>query len=823
MDQLFHDVKFGLKLLWKEKALSLTVLLTLAVCVGANTAIFSVVNTVLLDPLPFAEPDRLVRVFNSYPNAGAERASNAAPDYFYRRERVEAFHNVAVYQPWGHTVGEAGSPEQLLSMRVTPSFLPTLGVSPLLGRNFSEEEMDVGNEQVVILDYGFWQERYAGDPGALGQSLRINGLPYTIIGVLPEFYNFLGQRESRFYVPIPFSPEDRTPEQLHSNSYQMIARLAPGATIEQAVAQIDVLNAELTELIPVPNIAQMLADVGYHVRVVNLQQDLVRDIRPTFIMLWVGVAFVLLIGCLNIINLMLARSNVRLREIATRIAVGADRARIGRQMLTEAVLVAVIGGLLGLVVGAGGLQLLDTLGVEDLPRGAQVGIDSTVVAFTLGIAIIAGILFGLLPLIHIFRSDLNAVFRSESRTGSASRGAVMLRSALVTGQVAIAFILLIGAGLMFASLRAALNEDAGFEPSSILTGFVSLPDARYPDDVERGQFIDEMLRDIKALPGVTAASITTQLPFGGSNSSTVILPEGYVPEAGESLLAPLRTAVGPDYFETLGIPLIAGRFFDESDTDETMNVIILDEWLAHRYFPDESPLGRRMLVGAVPGSEEATEEENLFTVIGVVGQIKHNDLTESEHVGAYYFTYKQAVPAFMTLTVRTAVEPTSLTQPIRTAVAGIDPDMPFFYPETLDERIAESLATRRTPMLLLMIFAGVALFLAAVGIYGVLAYTVTQRTRELGIRMALGSSPDKVFHLVIRQGLRVVVIGLVIGALGSLGLVQLIQALLYGVSPTNPIVLLSVAALLAAAGIVACLLPARRATRIDPVVALNTE
>jgi predicted permease len=366
MEQFIQDLRFGLKLLWKEKALSLTILLTLAVCVGANTAIFSVIHTVLLDPLPFPEPDRLVQVFNSYPNAGAERASNSAPDYFYRRESVEAFQEVAAYQNWAHTVGEPGSPEQVRSMRVTPSFLPMLGVNPLIGRNFSEEEMDIGSEQVAILDYGFWQERYAGDPGALGQSLRINGVPYTIVGVLPEGFDFLGQRESRFYVPIPFTPEERTPERLHSNNIQMIARLAPGATNEQAIAQIDVLNAELTELIPIPNIAQMLADVGYHVRVVNLQADLLRDVRPTFIMLWVGVVFVLLIGCLNIINLMLARSNVRLREMATRIAIGADRVRLGRQLLTEAVLVAVIGGLLGLAAGAGGLRLLETLGVEDL-------------------------------------------------------------------------------------------------------------------------------------------------------------------------------------------------------------------------------------------------------------------------------------------------------------------------------------------------------------------------------------------------------------------------------------------------------------------------
>jgi predicted permease len=823
MDQLLRDLRFGLKLLWKEKALSLTVLATLAVCIGANTTIFSVINNVMLESLPFAEPDRLVRAFNSYPNAGAERASSSAPDYFFRRERVQAFEDVAVYQYWAHTVGEPGSPEQIRSVRVTASFFPILGVRPLLGRSFNEEEMEEGSEQVVILDYGFWQERYGGDPAVLGQDLRVNGLPYTIVGVLPDGFDFLGQQVSRFYVPIPFTAADRTTERLHNNNCEMIARLAPGATIEQAARQIEVLDEALIEEWPLPNAKQILEDAGYHVQIVNLQDDLLRDVRPTFIMLWAGVAFVLLIGCLNIANLMLARSGVRMRELATRLALGADRARLGRQLLTEAVTIAVLGGLLGLAAGMAGLRLLGTLGVEDLPRGAHIGIDGTVVAFTLAISIAAGVLFGLIPLIHIFRSDLNSVFRSESRTGSSGRGAVMLRSALVTGQVAIAFILLIGAGLMFASLRAALNENSGFRPNSILTGFLALPGSRYPEGADRRQFIDELLREVRAMPGVTAAAVTTQVPFGGTNNSTVILPEGYVPSPGESMLAPFSNVAGPGYFETLGIPLVAGRFFDESDTDETGNVIIIDEWLAQRYFPDESPLGRRMLYGTVPGTEDAEDEENLYTIIGVVGQIKHNDLTQSEHVGAYYFTYKQRPPGFMSLVARAQMQPTTLTAPIRQAVARIDPDLPFHYPDTVENLIAESLMTRRTPMLLLMIFAGVALFLAAVGIYGVLAYSVTQRTRELGIRIALGSSPQQVFRLVVSQGLRVVGGGLMIGVLGSLGLVQLIQALLFGVSPTDPAVMASVALILAAVGIGACLLPARRATRIDPIEALNTE
>jgi predicted permease len=822
METLLQDLKFGVKLLWKEKVLSLTVLLTLAVCIGANTTIFSVINTVMLEPLPFHEPDQLVRVSNSYPNAGAERASNSAPDFFYRREHVRAFEEVAEYQYWGHTVGESGSTERARTMRVTPSLFPLLRVQPLIGRNFSEEEMDLGNEEVVILSYGFWQERFGGDPGVLAQDLRIDGRPYTIVGVLPEDFSFLGQRESRFYVPIPFTPEDRTPEQLHNNNYEMIARLRPGATIEQSVRQIEALDRGLMDEFPVPNARQILEDAGYHAQVHNLQDDLLRDVRPTFFMLWAGVAFVLLIGCLNIANLMLARSNVRMRELATRIALGANRARLSRQLLTEAVLIAVLGGLLGLALGAAGLRLIETMGVEDLPRGTQVAIDGSVVLFTFLVAIAAGIFFGTIPLLHMFRTDLNAVFRAESRTGTASRRAVLVRSALVTGQVAVAFILLIGAGLMFASLRAVLNVDPGFQPNSVLTGFVSLPESRYPDSAARRQFTDELLRQVRALPGVTAASVTSQVPFGGGSSSTVILPEGYVPRPGESLLAPFRTVAGPGYFEAMQIPLVAGRYFDERDTEDAQQVIIIDQWLARRYFADENPVGKRMLYGTLPGMEE-NEEDYLYTIIGVVGDIKHNDLTESEHVGAYYFTYRQRPRAFLTLVARTAVEPVTLTAPIRQVVSRIDPDLPFYYPETMEHRVAESLVSRRTPMLLLVVFAGVALILAAVGIYGVLAYSVTQRTRELGIRVALGGSPQQVFRLVISQGLRVLGLGLVIGLLGSLLLIRLIQALLYGVQPADPAVLGAVVLTLALCGIGACLLPARRATRIDPVVALNTE
>jgi predicted permease len=823
MDNLLQDIRFGTKLLWKEKAFSVTVLLTLAVCIGANGTIFTVVNTVLLKPLPYDEPDRVVSLYNSYPGAGAERASNGGPDFFFRRDQVTGLQEVANFQGWGNTVGEAGSTERARTLRVTSTFLPLLRVTPVLGRDFLWEEMEPGNHQKVILGYRYWQDRYAGDPSVLGTELRVDGEPYTIVGVLPEQFRLAGDNEPRdFLLPIPFRPEERTLEGLHNNNYQQLGRLSDGATIQQVRAQVDALNARLTEEWPVPNGKQLLEDVGFNTRVFFAKDEMLREIRPSLLMLWGGVVFVLLIGCVNIANLMLARSNVRMRELATRLALGADRGRLGRQLLTEAMILGAIGGALGLMVGFGGLQVLTTLGVEDLPRGAEISLDGTALAFTLLLGLGAGVAFGAIPLLHVMRSDLNAVFRAESRSGTASRRALWLRNGLVTGQVALAFVLLIGAGLMLRSFREVLDVDPGFEAEGVLSGYVNMAPARYPEGLSQAQFVDRLLDGARALPGVTSAAVTTNVPFGGNFSSSVILPEGYVPDPGEPVLSPYNTRVSPGYFETLGIPVLRGRAFEVGDDADARQVIIIDEWLAERYFPEGNAVGKRMLFGTVPGMEE-DEEPYLYTIVGVVASHRQNDLVESEYVGAYYFPFAQAPQMWATLVLKTDGDPLSLVEPARELVSRIDPEVPFYGAQTLQDRIDASLVERRSSMLLLMIFAGVALFLAGVGIYGALAYSVTQRTREMGIRIAIGSGARDVVRLVVGQGVKVVGAGLVLGGLGSLGLSRLIQSLLYGVRPTDPGVMVAVATLLALTGLVACLFPARRATRIDPVVALTSE
>lgn len=823
MDQLFHDIKQSVRVLAKERTFSATVLLTLAICLGANVAIYSVIHAVLLEPLPFHEPDRLVSVYNSYPGAGAPRAGAGSVDFFQRRENIAAFEEVAVYQGFGNTVGDAGSTERVSSMRVSPSFFPLLGIEAAIGRTFTEDEMDLGNHQKAVLTHASWQEYFGGAADVVGRELRVDGEPFTVVGVLGEDFEMPGQQGARLFLPVPFSDADRTLDRWHSNNFAMMARLAPGASIEQAVAQNRALNDALIDQWTVPNARQLLTDAGYEVLVFGAADDMVRDFRPLLYMLWAGVGFVLLIGCVNIANLMLARGQSHVTEVATKLALGAPRARVARQVFTESMLLGLAGAVLGLGVGKLGLRVLLTLGAADLPRGTQIGIDTQVLLFTFGLAIGAGALFGAIPMVQVMRGDLSPVFRVGGRTGTASHRAVMVRNGLVTSQVALAFVMLIGAGLMMMSFRAALAVDPGFESDGVLTARISLPPARYEDGDARRRFWDDLMSGVRTIPGVAAASLTSGLPFTGSNSSSVITPEGYVPSPGESLLAPNQTFAGPGYFEAMGIEVLEGRTFEDADGPDAVNVIVIDEWLADRYWPEGGVLGDRMAWGVVPG-QDSVPDENLFTVIGVVETIKQNDLTApiEEHVGSYYFTYRQQSPGTMSLTALSATDdPAGLTPAVRQALGRLDPELPLFAVETMADLIDESLAQRRVPLILLGVFAGVALFLAVVGIYGALAYTVMQRTREIGIRMAMGSAPENLFRAVVGQGMRVTALGLVVGAVASYFLTRLIQSLLFGVQATDVRIMAAVAVVLAVVGLVACMIPAKRATTVNPVEALG--
>ncbi len=822
MESLLRDARLALKLLWKEKTFSVTVLVTLAVCIGANVAIYSVIHTVLLEPLPFKEPDRLVAIFNSYPNAASGRGSNGTVDFFQRREHIDAFEEVAIFQGSGSTVGGDDGSERVSTMRVSPSLFPLLGVQAARGRTFTEEEMKEDNDHEVVLTDAYWREHFGADADVVGRSLRVDGEAYTIVGVLAPDFELPGRPNTRFFLPVGLSDEDAQLDRWHSNDFDMIARLRPGATIEQARAQNDALNQSLIDQWPMPNARQLLEDAGYHVVIEPLAADLVRDVKPVLYMLWAGVGLVLLIGCVNIANLLLARAQTRIGEVATRLALGAPRRRVARQVLTEAVVMGVVGGALGVGLGAAGLKLLLGVGAADLPRGTHIGIDPSVLLFTAVLAVGAGLVFGAIPMVQIMRGDLSPVFRTEGRSGTASRRAVLVRNGLVTSQVALAFVLLIGAGLMLMSFRAALSVDPGFDPDGVLTAFVSLPQARYPDGDARRRFTEELRAGVAAIPGVKAVGITAQLPFTGNNSSSVIVPEGYVPSPGESVLSPYQVLASPGYVEAMGMRLVEGRTFEDSDGPDATRVMLIDEWLARRYWPDRSPLGDRMVYGVAPGAD-SIPPESVYTIVGVVKTLKQNDLTApaSEHVGAYYFCTLQRPPGFQAMVLRTGVDATSVTPALRKLVSGLDAELPVYGVETMRGRIDDSLRTRRIPLVLLGVFAGVALFLAVVGIYGALAYSVTQRTREIGIRMAMGSPPSDVFRSVVGQGLRVTGAGLVVGIGSALLLTRLVRSLLFEVQPSDPRVMLAVAVVLGAVGLVACLIPARRATAVDPVSALG--
>jgi predicted permease len=820
MEALWRDVRFSLRQLGRERAFSSVVLLTLAVCIAANVAIFSVVSTVVLRPLPYRGADRIVTIYNSYPGAGAERASNSGIDYFLRREQVPTLEAVAVYQGTGHTVGESGSTERLETMRVSASFFPLLGVEPALGRTFTEDENEPSQSQKVVLTHGFWEERFGGAADAVGRELRVDGRPFTVVGVLPNDFSFVVKPEVRFFVPIAFTEQERSKDSWHNNNFQMIGLLAPGAAIDQARDQIAALNNSLVEESAIPNVRQLVKDVGFHTVVVDAQQDLIRQVRPLLYLLWAGAGFVLLIGCVNVANLMLARAHVRSAELATRMALGARRERLARQILTEATVMALVGAGLGLALGRLGLGALSGLGLEDLPRGAEVALDGPALLFTLALAVGAALVFGMIPAIHVLRADLQGVFREEARGGTASRRTMIVRSALVTTQVALAFVLLMGAGLMLRSFRATVGVDPGFEPAGLLTAAVALPRSGYADGDAQRRFYDEFLTEARALPGVEAAAIASDIPFSGDYSSSVIFPEGWEPQPGASIISPFQTVVSPGYFDAMGIALVEGRVFEDTDEPDATNAIVIDERLARKFWPDGSPIGTRMVTGHAPG-DSGIEEDDYYTIIGVVKSVQQMELSALDQVGAYYFSSGQNPFAAATVVVRTRTEPAAATAGVRGVLARLDPDLPLYDVRPMSERVARSLASQRAAMVLLGVFGGVALFLAVVGIYGVLAYAVAQRTREVGIRMAMGSSSDAIFRLILRQGLAVTAVGLVAGGAASFGLGGLIRSLLFGVGPNDPAVLAAVALLLGVVAAFACAVPAWRATRVDPVVALH--
>jgi len=821
MAALFRDIRHALRSLAGDKGFTITVVLTIAVCIAANTATFAVVNSVLLRPLPVPDARAIVLMANRYPKAGSDFGYNSATgDYFDRLREVSVFSDQALFRTGGRTIEVQGTPQRVTGMSGTPSLLRLLRVSPAYGRAFSEAEGQPGAEQKTILSDGLSRQLFGDPEAALGKDIRIGGQPYAVVGVMPAGFNFIDP-EVRLWTPAAFKPEEK--EVHHSNNWQSIGRLKPGATIEQAQAQVDALNR--ANLDRYPSVKELLINAGFHTKVVPLEEMLVHEIRGSLYLLWGGAALVLLIGAVNVANLILARTTLRRKEMATRLALGAGVGRLVRQLVTESTLVALAGGAAGAAMGAGLLVALRHSGMQKLPRADEVQVDGTVILVMLLTATVVGILIGLIPSMQVARSHVNDVLREESRSGTGGKRARRVRQMLIMGQVALAFVLLAGAGLFLASFRQLLHVDPGFDVKGVVTAATNVPQTLYPKDSDVRTLVDRTLDAVRSIPGVVAAGATTTIPWSGSHSDSVIVAEGYIMKPGESLISPEQVTVTPGYFEAMRIPMLAGRTFDARDRDGAPGAIIVDEVLAHHFWPGRNPIGRRLFFPNNPKDLTRSDEHTFWmTVVGVMRPVHTADVEGSGNpVGAYYLPFAQNVSRGFSLAIKTAGDTAPVPGAMRTRFAAIAPSLALFDVHTMEQRGDLALASRRASLTLAMFFGGLALFLSAIGIYGVLAYLVTQRQREIGIRTALGCTASGVVALIVQEAIWLVGLGLLLGGLGSAALRKVVAGQLYGVKPLDPLVISGVVVMLAAVGLAACILPARRATRVDPVVVLRDQ
>jgi len=815
------DFRLGLRLLWKDRAFTLTSFLTLAICIGAYTALYSVVHSVLLRPLPVPGSVRILLMSNSYPNAGADNLGfSGVPDYYDRLRETNVFEEQALFNTRSRSLDQGDAPARVRVMQVTPSFFPLVGVPARLGRTFTNEEGETGHDRKAVLSHALWQSQFGGDAQVLGKDVRIDGQPYAVVGVMQRDFTFVDP-DVMLWAPLAFTAEQKSDSSRHSNNWRNIGRLKQGATIEQAQAQIDALNA--ANLDRFPQYRQLLMNAGFRTIVTSLQDNLVRDVKPVLYLMWGGALFVLLIGCVNVANLVLIRSRARLKELATRMALGAGRWRVARQLVTENGILTMLSAAAGIMIGAAALRLMGTLEIQALPRGHEIRIDGGVVLYTAGISAAMGLALGLIPVLGVLHADLANLLREEGRTGTSGRRTRTLRRVLVVTQVAFAYLLLIGAGLLLASFRAVLAVEPGFREEGVMTASINLPSARYADDAAVRAFTDEALRGLRALPGVKTAGATDTIPFGGNHSDSVILAEGYQMSPGESVISPTQVDLTPGYFEAMGVRLITGRFFEDRDDAQAPRVVIVDEKLARRFWRDKDPIGRRMYLPTDIDNLLAVSEKTVFlTVVGVIGNMKLTSLAEGDgSVGTYFFPMAQSSSRGITFAIEAEGDPVALLTGLRAVLSRLDRELPVFDLKTMEERTQSSLVSRRVPVLLSLTFGAVALFLSAIGVYGVLAYLVTQRTREIAIRIALGSSARAIVRLVLREGLLLLGGGFLLGAAGVIALRRSLGSQLFGVSATDPFVLMTVAAVLAFVAVTACALPARRATRISPVLALG--
>ena len=815
LEQLRQDLRYAARSLRRNPGFAATIIVTLTLGIGANAAIFSVVNAVLLEPLPFADVGRLVNLRETRPVAGGTGRRVPVPvspaTFFDWRKGVPSFEQIAALAPIEVTFTGGGEPEQLQGAIVTAELFPMFGITPMLGRQFQPEENRPGAEPVVILSHAFWQRRFGGDARIVGEPITLEGRRCTIIGVLPAWFDdataaavSLRSRPA-IWAPMPLV-EAGAPRSVPA--WDVHARLKPGATIAGAQSELSAVMQRLAKEFPATNAAR-------DAQIEPLVDRVVGGVRSNLWILFAAVAVVLLIACANVANLLLARASLRGAETAMRAALGASRARLMRQFLTESLLLSLTGCALGLLVVAGGQDAFASLLPSTLPRAEHIAVDGRVLAFTVVVSLLTGIAFGLLPAWHGARTDLQRAINSGGRGGQSGSAGARVRNALIVAQVALSLVLLVGAGLLLRSFIALTGVDPGFNPHNVLTLRVNLPDATYRGGVQQAAFFDRLVQEVGALPGVDSAALVFPLPFSGPIQNAPFAVPGRATELAEELSTQFNI-IGPHYFRALGIRVTQGRVFNERDREGAPPVAVINETLARRIWPGENPIGKRLTVGR--GRAAMIERE----VVGVFADIKQREL-DSEPLLQICVPYAQVQTRTLYLAVRGRVDAATLLAPVRAQLKSLDPDLPCTDIALWKDRLSGAVAPRRVTTWLLAAFGGTALLLAVVGLYGVMSYLVAQRRREFGIRVALGAQWSDLRRLVLGQGMRLVTAGVILGAVAALALSRVVATLLFQVSPTDPVTFLAVSALLALSAAAACWLPARRAAKVDPIAALRAE
>lgn len=822
METLLQDIRYSLRMLRKSPSFTAVAVIALALGIGATSAIFSVVHAVLLRPLPFKDPARLVRIWGKYDAQGIPKNWISGPELLDLKEQSQSFEDISAYQSDGENLTGSGDPVRVKSASVNAGFFSILGIAPKQGRTFTEEEDQPGRERVALISDALWRNRFASDSALVGQTLGLGGNTYTVIGIMPPGFHFPDQAD--LWIPLAIDKAD--PGNRGNHGLEVVARLKPDVTPEQAQTDLTNIGATLEQRYPIN-----YANSGFGFYDVSMLDEIVGNIRPALFILLGAVGFVLLIACANVANLLLARAAAREKEVAIRAALGARRGRLIRQLLTESVVLAVIGTAVGLALAYLGVKLFAVLGPRDIPRIEEIALDTRVVGFSVLIAVVTGIAFGLAPALQISSPSLHDSLKEGARGSTGRRQ--RLRGALVVSEVAIALVLLIGAGLMIKSFQRLLQINMGFRTEQTLTMHLALPSTKYKDTTQVNSFYRQLLDKIKALPGVESAGAISSLPLSGAYSSGTTgvehpdNEEGFKNFRGVPYIEADRRTVSADYFKTLGITLKEGRLLTEADNENAPPVAVVDEAFAKRFWPETGAVGKRFVYRFNNGTNIQWGQ-----VVGVVSHVNHYGIDEVKKYGLtpqgreeFYYPYSQAPfpVSEMYIAIKTSVDPLSLTGAVRSEVLSLDPSQPIYDVKTMDQLASTSLAQRQLNMVLFASFSGIALILAAVGIYGVMSYSVTQRTHEIGIRMALGARQRNVLGLVVWQGMSLALIGVVVGLGAAIGLTRLMASLLFGVSATDPLTFAAIAVILTVVALAACFVPARRATRVDPMVALRYE